>query len=832
MKNICLNFHTKISFILTEEHRTTEVLPRHNSGYVLIKSKDAHEFEFRLTQPEGNAQPPTTKRPTPAPKSTSPQKKTKGGKKRTLSGSSPAKKGKGKVGPKGAALKKEGRQAKKVKKPAEKEPSPSTKVSLKALLSGRKNSAKRAKGGQGVSQASKKAKGGKKAGGAAAKGRGKKEGGGSRAGTPNQAQGLQALLEAASQIDRMDALTSPSVTVPTNTKASSSARSKRLAARTSVTAVVPPKAAPIIHTTTQAATLAAVPSIATPIVFATDQMVPVTGATFTPHPVLTSGPSTAAPASVPAQVSLSILQKYLGLSALPATAVSTVPLQVLSSTSSDSSAEAQALPVTGSSQISKTGEAVTTSKTAANAVTTPSPHLLMAQPEAGTSMLKHLLRLTGPAVTTSATPPSIPTPAVNIIPAAPQVLTPLVTSASSAGAMLKETNVTKESLVKVEPGESAVAEKDEEGAVDQAALNNYQIVAEYELGSSQEGSWVEANKHFPYVRVSKSKVYIKPESVEGEEITESVSGSNLPAVTPPQSSVDTPASHSTALLQSGDGTSVGLLDPQAPVTPAVALAPPSSVTPSTIGTSQMLVQQASSSVPQVTLCLPQLVGLPQAQQASGSTAQTMTVTLPQASAPASQGQAVPTTTFTQSMDLMQFLNLCAASGNNQVIIKTETPIPTDIAAMSSAYSSDNAAIPSQTEEGASVAPKFILVDTSLQAPAAITAVPGGGQLQTPGGQIIVSLANPALSATVNNAAVSTTVASPTLASSVDPPSLPASEQAPPDVMQTPQEVMPSEVSSASGVEVVTNQFIMNEADISSLSEDQHGADSFVVDSML
>ena len=395
MKNSCFNFYTKISFIFTEEHRTTEVLPRHNSGYVLIKSKDAHEFEFRLTQPEGTAQPPTTKRPTPAPKSTSPQKKTKGGKKRTLSGNSPVKKGKGKVGPKGAALKKEGRQAKKVKKPAEKEPSPSTKVSLKALLSGRKNSAKRAKGGQGVSQASKKAKGGKKVGGAAVKGRGKKEGGGSGAGTPNQAQGLQALLEAASQIDRMDALTSPSVTVPTNTKAASSARSKRLAARTSVTAVVPPKAAPIIHTTTQAATLAAVPSIATPIVFATDQMVPVTGATFTPHPVLTSGPSTAA--SVPAQVSLSILQKYLGLSALPATAVSTVPLQVLPSTSSDSSAEAQALPVTGSSQISKTGEAVTTSKTVANAVTTPSPHLLMAQPEAGTSMLKHLLRLTGPA---------------------------------------------------------------------------------------------------------------------------------------------------------------------------------------------------------------------------------------------------------------------------------------------------------------------------------------------------------------------------------------------------------------------------------------------------
>ena len=736
------------------------------------------------------------------------------------------------MGPKGAALKKEGRQAKKVKKPAEKEPSPSTKVSLKALLSGRKNSAKRAKGGQGVNQASKKAKGGKKVGGAAVKGRGKKEGGGSRAGTPNQAQGLQALLEAASQIDRMDALTSPSVTVPTNTKASSSARSKRLAARTSVTAVVPPKAAPIIHTTTQAATLAAVPSIATPIVFATDQMVPVTGATFTPHPVLTSGPSTAAPASVPAQVSLSILQKYLGLSALPATAVSTVPLQVLSSTSSDSSAEAQALPVTGSSQISKTGEAVTTSKTAANAVTTPSPHLLMAQPEAGTSMLKHLLRLTGPAVTTSATPPSIPTPAVDIIPAAPQVLTPLVTSASSLGEMLKETNVTKESIVKIEPADAADAEKDEEGAVDQAALNTYQIVAEYELGSSQEGSWVEANKRFPYVRVSKSKVYIKPESVEGEEITESVSGSNLPAVSPPQSSVDTPASHSTALLQSGDGTSVGLLDPQAPVTPAAALAPPSSVTPSTIGTSQMLDQHASSSVPQVTLCLPQLMGLPQAQQASRSMAQTMTVTLPQTSAHASQGQAVPTTTFTQSMDLMQFLNLCAASGNNQVIIKTETPIPTDIAAMSSAYSSDNAAIPSQTEEGASAAPKFILVDTSLQAPAAITAVPGGGHLQTPGGQIIVSLANPALSATVNNAAVSTTVASPTLASSVDPTSLPASEQAPPVLMQTPQEVMPSEVSSASGVEVVTNQFIMNEADISSLSEDQHGTDSFVVDSML
>lgn len=723
-----------------------------------------------------------------------------------------------------------------MKKSSEKEPSPSTKVSLKALLSGRKNSAKRAKAGQGVNQASKKAKGGKKVGGAAVKGRGKKEGSGSGAGTSTQAQGLQALLEAASQIDRMDALTSPSVTAPTNTKSSSSARSKRLAARTSLTAVLPHKAAPTIHTTTQAVTLDEVPSIATPIVFATDQMVPVTGATFTPHPVLTSRPSTTVPASVPAQVSLSILQKYLGLSALPSTAVSTVPMQALSSTTVDSMAEVHTLSVTDSGRVingSKDGEAVT-SKTVASAVTASTPHLLMAQPEAGTSMLKHLLRLTGPTVTTSTSPSptTIPTSAMNIIPAAPQVLTPLITSPSAAGLLLKETNVATESPVKAEPGVNE--EKDEEEAVDQATVNSYQIVAEYELGSSQEGSWPETNKSFPYVRVSTSKVYIKPEPTDGEETSESgsVAGSNLSAVSLPHTSIDTLASHSAALLQSGDGTSAGVFEPQASVTRAATLVPPSSLTSSTVVKPQIPVPQASSPVPQVTLCLPQVMGLPQKQQVSGNMTQTMTVTLPQSLAPASQGQAVPTTTYTQSMDLMQFLNLCAASGNNQVIIKTETPIPTDIAAMSSAYSSDNAATPSQTEEGASSAPKFILVDTSLQAPAAITTVQGGGQLQASGGQIVVSLANPIMSGTANSAAVSATVTNPTLATSLDPTSVPATEQAPPVLMQSSQEEMPAEVTSANGVEVVTNQFIMNEADISSLSEDQHGADSFVVDSML
>ena len=336
--------------ILPEERRTSEgVLPRHNSGYVLIKAKDAHEFEFRLTQPEATAQPSNPKRSTPAAKSYTLQKKTKGGKKSTVS-VSPPKKGKGKAAHKVAALKKEGRQVKKGKKSAEKEPSPSTKVSLKALLSGRKNSAKRARGGQGASQASRKAKGGKKAGGAAAKGRGKKAGSGRGTGTCTQAQGLQALLEAANQIDRMDALTSPSATTPTNTNSLSSPSSKHLSASTSVAVDLQPVAAPIIHTTAQPAALPLAASIAAPIVFATNQTVPVTGATFTPRPVLNPRPSVATSVPATPPMSLSMLHKYLGLSAVPATAASTVPAMALSSTTLDTTPALQTLPAAGSSQ--------------------------------------------------------------------------------------------------------------------------------------------------------------------------------------------------------------------------------------------------------------------------------------------------------------------------------------------------------------------------------------------------------------------------------------------------------------------------------------------------
>ena len=182
---------------VADEHLTSAVLSKHNSGYVLIKAKDAHEFEFRLTGNEDSSPQPSPKKLAIAPKSpsTSPEKRKELPKKKV---GAMVYKSKSKLLAKNKGLKL------KTKMSPSKEMSPSTKVNLKTLLTGRKvaaaAAARKAKlaMGQKTPPPIRKSK---------RRSKGKRHDGPD---TPTQSKGLQALLEAASQIDRLDASSSPS----------------------------------------------------------------------------------------------------------------------------------------------------------------------------------------------------------------------------------------------------------------------------------------------------------------------------------------------------------------------------------------------------------------------------------------------------------------------------------------------------------------------------------------------------------------------------------------------------------------------------------------------
>ncbi|XP_070186837.1 uncharacterized protein [Littorina saxatilis] len=824
-----------------EEERTSEILSRHNSGYVLIKTKDAHEYEFKLTPTDSGSQPNNSKRPAASPKT--PPKQGKGVKKK-LTSSSPSKKGKGKGGQqKSPAVKKDAKPVKKMKKSGEKEASPATKVSLKALLSGRKKGAgsKRARAGQpATTQVIKKTRGGKKAGGVATRGKSRKDGSKTGADTSQQGPGgLEALLEAASQIDRMAALTSPSTTAPTTTKSTSVARSKRSAAPVSSSVARPLlQSPPIIYATPASVghqiSQQTVSGVGAPIMFAARHPLvatPVTaGTTFipVPHTVLAPVTSGAVSVSLPTQVSHSMLQKFLGLSAIstasPVSPVlftvagSSAPVQSQSSKASDTLTNLQVPAVSASTTVagSVKKEEARTHRTVAEILDAPPVPLHMAPaPEAGMSMLKHLLRLTGPGLAASPPTTIFSAPTHTIIPAAPQILTPLVAVLSASEGMPKETIAAETPQVKIEPDVSSMETEntDDNGS-------SYKILSEYEVGSSQEGQ--EDSKSFPYIRVSTTKVLVEPEPSTAEETVITSDSVNNPSVSQSAVGSSMQPTQTTASVHSTDSTLVSFTAPLATVSQANAVKSETLLKqePDVSCHATPSEPQASGSGAQISLTLPPGLLQPQGQLGSGSLAPTVTVTLPpQISIPGSHGPSGSTTTYTQSMDLMQFLNLCAASGNSQVIIKTEAPIGTDMTALGTSFGKEEVHLTlGQTEGDPSASPKFILVDTSLQAPAAVsTAQTEGSQLET------------AVTEHMEVSAASTTMVTHTETSMSASESMPLA-----DFMQVPQEMTTEEVTSGNSVEVVPNQYtcIMNEGDISSLSEDQQGADSFVVDSML
>ncbi|KAL8613558.1 hypothetical protein ACOMHN_021977 [Nucella lapillus] len=848
---------------------------RNSSGYVLIKSKDTHAIEFRLTPQQSALQASGNKKAASSSKSASPQKKGKGNKKKTPSGGSSVKKAKGKVGQKNISLKKDGKTTKKVKKGNEKsgESSSSAKVSLKALLSGRKNAAgsKKAKGGQASSLASKKTKKDKKTAGSGAK-KNKTERTDSRTSSPVQSQGLEALWEAATQIEKMDTLTCAPPTAPTSTP--SRAIPKR-AARTKVVSAPPsqkpttPRSKPV--TTSQLI----VPSVATPIVLAAHPVVG-TRTTFTPIPVLASVPAAGAPTALPTQVSLEMLQKFLGLSTVPGLPASTMPMtlvpgQVLANPKAEvkkpilkpADQRPPQVAVEQSGPSRKKGKAAASSEKVEKLSKVPAVHTPVTQPE-GTSMLKHLLRLTGPAMAVSTLPPTIPTITTTTTSPRTIPIQPLIPSPYS-GQIKAEVSV-NESIAAVQ---AAVMKQEtvdepacpaagagEESSVDpseQDTQNHHMLVPGQEAVSLQEVPPVVAdNRTAMAVQDNSSQGLVKPETME-TEVSEGCSDrvSNVSSVY--MSSISSPVVQATGGLQSSDGVQS-------------SAAPPHMLAPSPLCFTQAPVPTLlpTSAVPQVTLCLPPALLGPQTQQVSGEGTQTVTVTLPQSSVSGIQGQEGSVATFTHSLDLMQLLNLCAASGNGQLIIKTEPPQFTDPCSESSAQSFGQATT-SQVSGGASTVPNYIVVETCQEAASAQSAVVSSSQAVMSDGQTFVSavptgalsaVASPALPLAVGSSTLLNSIDSTMLAAAVDTSALPAVQSSvlstsvncpvlstaetqpdfataftdPQSVSVTAtQEMMQAGINLTSDHDMASSQF---EGNIDALSADQQGADSFIVEDML
>ena len=792
------------------------------------------------------------------------------------------KKGKSKLGKKGTGVRKEGKQVKKLKKGSGKEPSPATKVSLRALLSGRKNtaSARRAKVGLGANQANKKVKGGKKAGTAKTKGRGKQERASSGAGTPTQSQGLEALLEAANQIEGMD--TRASSTATTSSSTTSRAASKRSAKHASAAAVRASHAASAVDTPVSPAA----PSVSAPVMFTTKPVMVAsgsTGNTLTPVPVLASVQSAGTPAVLPSQVPLGMLQKFLSLSAVPAIPASMpliIPSQELAPSNDGTTAQVTTLTTTLPAEVTALPSQVTTfpsqvtappltahSQVAQSSISeedvtgkrgkvvvpaaAPAVPTLMVQPEEGTSMLKHLLQLTGPSGSVStaaglATNTMATSPVSHIT---PPTSTPHPTS-GTLDLNLQGASVTDAGLLNME---LAAAETIAETKPDMNSITGQscQVSEEFELGSSQEATSIKPEESFAESNIVKTDLQLEGSEAEAALPDSSVVTVGSTSGCQSQLSASVAASLGPD-VQLCDGTQAGVPSPHilqvAASVPQVMAPPPQAA--------------AAAALPQVTLCLPQALGGAHPQQVFGGGAQTMTLTLPQASVPLSQGQGSSTATFTHSMDLLQFLNLCAASGNGQVIIKTEPPVASDVAAMSNAYCPEKAASSSQAEGDASAGTKFILLNSNMQTQATVSALPGGNQLEETGGQesqispasaAVTSSLTPTyddsltFSAAEDSQGLSATVQCPATSAGVEPYTEPAFEGGPvqtvtvstlsetasqPALVQTAQMEEQTDVRSASNIEAVSHQFTMSEVDVPSLSTDQHGAESFVVEDML
>lgn len=502
---------------------TSAIFQRHGSGYVLIKSKDAHEYEFRLTSNEGEVD--TNQQLSPqksSPQRKSPVRRKKPAAKSALSAVGSAKKGKGKDSTKGILKQKGGKKLgnKKKKAAVERAGPPRSKpppVTLQALLAGRQvnRSSKRPRTSRAAGGVTRKPRS-RKASSSTAKSSTSKGGEDSGAGTPTQRQGLDAcmlLLEAATQLDRMDSL-SKSGTSTTSTKTVSTSRN-------------PPKSSAPPRKTSNTSSARTPPTDPVPAV--------VSSAPVTPGTVF----------QVP-QNSPSMLHQYLGLSAVTS-ASKTPALSSLLSVANQATTSAGAVPASsfvspfkvvgivgniesGFGVVAPPLQAV--SKEEVSAVSDVAPVLTQSlgvplpgqqgsTASAGTSMLKHLLKLTCPppprhtlgsvAVVASQTANPVSTPVS---------MRPLTSPPVTMSTVSSETSNAVAALVKEERKSPPVEDTIESDTQDEAS--SYKVVAEYELGPSQEETWAEkGEKNFPYLRVSTSKVFVKPEpgSLEMESAT-------------------------------------------------------------------------------------------------------------------------------------------------------------------------------------------------------------------------------------------------------------------------------------------------------------------------
>ncbi|XP_076459765.1 uncharacterized protein LOC143292941 [Babylonia areolata] len=865
------------------EQASSEVLSRNNSGFVLIKSKESHEIEFRLTPPQTSQQSSGggTRRVVSASKSVSPQRKGKGTKRKPPAAGSLVKKGKGKVGQKTGALKKDGK-AKKMKKAGEKsDPSAATKVSLKALLSGRRNMtiSKKGKAGPTAGMVTKKMKRAKKTDSPAGKAK-QKTASTSGTSSPLQSQGLDALLEAANQIESMDTSTS-ALSTPVANSSPSRAIPKR-GSRTKVVSAQPaPKSSPARSRAAPNSQLIVPNAAAAPIVLATTPAMittRTTGAAFTPIPVMASMQAPGASStSMTSQVSLDMFQKLLGLSTVQAIPASSVPMtlvpgQVVAAPVLSTRAEVKKPgarpadrkpPPAAAAQKSpskKKGRMASNSAVASQKVESDAPkpeaRCLVPQPE-GTSMLKHLLRLTGPSMnittTSSTTPLTIPTTSQVSLPSLGQV--PTVAEVMT----VKDTSEAEQTVVKVEAGNKSAESGDSRAVepMDQSGEQNHRcVLVKQGTGSPPPAAEVDGSG-VATLQVNSSHVLVTSEAMETEEAVAPVESSAT--VVSGVSSVSTlsnsvPVTSGLEVLQSIEGT--------APCAGSSQIHAPAGVCFTQASVPAPLV---TNTVPQVTLCLPQTILGPQPQQEAGDSAQKMTVTLPQASVSALQGQGGSMATFTHSIDLLQFLNLCAASGNGQVIIKTEPPPSTDMVVESNTQTSELAASSQGGGEGLGV-PSYVVVggtgqegqsteiagrqpgmsdghsEMSAVHTVSLSASPSPAFFSTSALQptaVFGATDSAVLTATMDTCALSTAVAPSSDSSAtmslpvlsgpfhVVPASLPDSMS----VSAATKEVTQGEVSQVGGQVTVSNQFV-HDATLTGLSADQQGADSFIVEDML
>lgn len=618
----------------TETQTTSAAFQRHGSGFVLIKSKDAHEYEFRLTSSSAEStsvtQQTDLKKQFGSLKSLSAQRKTQATKKKssvvkTITGASRKAKGNAKVAKSRSLQNARTKARKTIEENTEGQSrSKPSKISLKELLSSRQGttssiSAKKSRSKRSTNSPTKKNKKEKEDSETLRKSKLDEE---KNMETPVQHHGLQAcmlLLEAATQLDRMDSLTTTASSVPSLTTTASATVTANKLPGTSVNSVqlteAPFKA---LH---HFLGLSAV----TPSLTCTPAMASLMSA---------ASHASSAATAIPFSPASSVLD--------PCAANKSVNAQI---NKQDSIYNNKAQDNDGYNQDSSDNLSSTVSTT----------------PGAGLSMLKQLLRLTCPISTT------------NVTASVPSVMTSFPQNSSSQ-TMYSSNLIGSCPVEKKSDGHTVLNVFETSGkpalSTDRSHYPNFEVVAEYEVGSSPAETWEETDeKNFPYLRVHTSKVYVKQDSHTSstpelnKQLSPSVAAS-AGATSVKVSVSSSPLEHLTSSVEVCSKKSHK----------DTVAAPHVSASDSSVATVSLtsLSSAAHINLPDSLGCsLPQAfsVMLPKAANHT-----TPSVTRNSMQLPAVKKAPSLTSLSSSSLDLSQLLSLCAANGNGQIIFKPEEAV--------------------------------------------------------------------------------------------------------------------------------------------------------------